>query len=105
MAKKDLQLVADTVAYLASVGIVPARDPNWHRAYEGVRGSIANFKKVVLGEIKQLHDPAGDAVLGVYVDYTAESEAGEDLCDFSIHETRYVRLVDLKNYLENRGWR
>lgn len=104
MAKKDLKLVAKTVAYLASVGIVPVAEPNWHRAYEGKRGSVANFKKVILGEIKQMHNSCGEVVLGVYVDYTAESEAGEDLCDYSIHETRNVRLEDLRNYLENRGW-
>lgn len=105
MAKKDLQIVAETVAWMTENGITPVEHPNWVRAYEGFQGSIANFRKVTLGEIKPVNNPPlGEPELAVYVDYTAQSESGEDLCDFTIHETRYVRLVDLKNYLQNKGW-
>lgn len=104
MGKKDLQVVAYVVAWMADNGIHPVDNPNWVRAYEGVQGSCANYRKVVLGEIKPVRNPLGEPELAVYVDYTAQSEAGEDLCDFTLHETRYVRLVDLKNYLQQRGW-
>ena len=105
MPKKDLELVAKTVAYLVSVGITPAEHPSWDCAYTGARGSCSNFKKITLGEIKPVKDPLGDPVLAVYVDYHAERESGEDLCDFIESERRYVALKDLKNYLDNKGWR
>lgn len=105
MYKKELKLVADTVAYLASVGIVPAKEPNAFKAYEGAQGSCANFKKITLGEIAPVRDPLGNPQLAVLVNYHAERESGEDLCDFVESDRRYVRLVDLKNYLSNKGWR
>ena len=104
MTKTDLRLVADTVAYLTSVGITPVREPNRHKAYEGKQGSCSNFRTITLGEIAPVRDPLGDSVLAVLVNYHAASESGEDLCDFVESDRRYVRLVDLKNYLSNKGW-
>lgn len=105
MDKKTLKLVADTVAYLAGLGIVPAEHPTAFKAYEGAQGSCANFRKITLGEIAPVRDPLGEPVLAVLVNYHAERESGEDLCDFVESDRRYVRLVDLKNYLDNKGWR
>lgn len=105
MDKHALKLVAETVAYLASVGITPVDNPDWSRAYEGKQGSCANFRTVILGEIAPVKDPLGNPTLAVLVRYHAERESGEDLCDFVESDRRYVRLKDLKNYLDNKGWR
>lgn len=100
---KNIQLVADVVSQLAELGITAVENPSAFRAYEGAWGSIANYKKVTLGEIRELQDPLGNVHLGVRVRYEALRESGEDLCDYDIKEARYVALDKLMDYLAERG--
>lgn len=100
---KNIALVAQVVAELTEMGITAVEKPSAFRAYEGAWGSISNYVKVILGEIRELQDPLGNVHLGVYVRYEAFRESGEDLCDFSIRETRNILLDRLVDYLAEKG--
>lgn len=102
---KNIQLVADVVSQLAELGITAVENPSLFRAYEGAWGSIANYKRVKLGEIRMLSYPDDSTTLGVFVSYEARRESGEDLCDYDIKESRYVALDKLMGYLAERGIR
>jgi len=102
---KNIQLVADVVSKLAEIDITAVASPSAFRAYEGAWGSIANYKKVTLGQIRELRYPDDSVTLGVFVSYEAHRESGEDLCDYDIKESRYVALDKLMDYLAERGIR
>lgn len=102
---KNIALVGQVVSQLAELGIIAIENPSTFRAYEGVWGSIANYKKVTLGGIRMLRYPDGSTTLGVFVSYEAHKESGEDLCDYNIKESRYVALDKLMSYLAERGIR
>ena len=102
---KNVQLVADVVSQLAELGITAVENPTMFRAYEGAWGSIANYKQVRLGAIRELSYPDNSTTLGVFVSYEAHRESGEDLCDYDIKESRYVALDKLMGYLAERGIR
>lgn len=102
---QDIQLVADTISYLAEIGITKVGNPTPSRTYEGKRGSIANYSVVQLGPIRTYQDPTGEPHLGVLVSYEASSEAGEDLCDYYTKEIRKVTLEHLPEYLAQRGYK
>ncbi len=44
-------------------------------------------------------------VLAVLVEYEANSESGEDLCDRYIKERHYVPVAELFDWLAERGFR
>ena len=100
---KNIELVADVVSKLAELGITAVEKPNDFCAYQGAWGSISNYKKVIVGRIREMHDPLGNPRLGVFVKYEALSESGEDFCDFNATEARNVPLETLLPYLEERG--
>lgn len=100
---KNIELVADVVSKLAEIGITAVENPSAFRAYEGAWGSIANYAKVTVGRIREMHDPLGNPRLGVFVKYEALRESGEDFCDSQVTESRNVPLEALIPYLEERG--
>ena len=98
-------LVAETVAKLAQLGITLVENPTDYHAYEGAWGSIANYKKVTIGRIRELKMPNDSTTLGAFVRYEALRESGDDLCDYSVSETRTVSLDRLIDYLAEKGIR
>lgn len=100
---KNIQLVADTISKLAALGITAVDNPSDFKAYEGAWGSISNYKKVVIGRIREMQDACGRTHLGVFVSYEALSESGNDFEDYTEKITRNVPLSILMDYLESRG--
>ena len=100
---KNIALVAQVVAELTEMGIIAVDNPTASVAYKGAWGSIANYAKVTIGPIREMQDPVGDVHLGVFVNYEARRESGEDFCDYSIKESRNVELSKLLDYLAERG--
>lgn len=100
---KNIELVANVVSKLAELGITAVEKPNDFCAYQGAWGSIANYAKVTVGRIREMHDPLGNPRLGVSVKYEALRESGEDFCDSQVTESRNVPLEALIPYLEEHG--
>ena len=99
----DIEKAKYFIERLNRIGITPIENPTDYHAYIGQYGSVANYKKVTLGKLKYVSDPCGDKHLGVFVNYIAASEAGEDLCDYYIHEKRTLTIDDLFDWLKQRG--
>lgn len=104
MTPEQINTITTTVANLVEMGIRPVTTPTEFKAYYGCTGSIANNKSITLGRIKEMRNPLGEPSLGVFVRYEAESESGEDYCDYTIKETRNVPLTELTEYLRQRGF-
>lgn len=100
---KNISLVAQVVSQLAKLGITAVEKPDDHCAYQGVWGSLANYTKVTIGQIRELYDSLGNPRLGVFVKYEALRESGEDFGDFYVTESRNIPLESLLSYLEDHG--
>ena len=100
----DFELIAKTVAILSFAGIKEVENPTEYFTYGASIGSISNYKKIKLSQIKSVLDPIGNAHLAVKVFYESFSESGEDLCDSHLTESRHVKLEDLPSYLRDKGF-
>ena len=97
--------IQEAMLTIEKMGFVALPKQNDFCAFTLGQGSLANGARVHIGRPRTVHAPNGETFIGVFVDYEAWSEAGEDLCDYRKTESRNVRVEDLAVYLAQRGFR
>lgn len=100
--KYDEYEIRNAVAILVNNGFVPVNKGQFNNL-KLEQGSIANCLSITLGDFVTIKDPIGNEHTACFVKYERLKESGEDCEDFTMKETRYVKLEKLTEYLISKG--
>lgn len=97
--------ILNVITKLVKLGFTRDDTTTDFNGYHYANGSICNYVKVTLGEVRSYTNCLGEQVLGMYVSYEAEREGSDDFNDYHTTEKRVVALDSLIEYLAQKGIR